>query len=138
MGPPRGRALASLARACAHLAERYPDAVRATSFQAHTRLRSHPIRGSKARAFERTGLAVRPAGTRDTTRLSSWARGWKVNMNPSIHKRQKERERQDHQRAKAELRRQRRESKSPKAPDAPGEDPDIAGIVPGPQAPVEE
>jgi hypothetical protein len=59
-------------------------------------------------------------------------------MNPSIHKRQKERDRQEHQRAKAELRRQRREGKTSKAPTAPGEDPDIAGIVPGPQPPVEE
>jgi hypothetical protein len=59
-------------------------------------------------------------------------------MNPSINKRQKERDRQDRQRAKAELRKQRREAKGSKALPAPGEDPDIAGIVPGPQPPAEE
>ncbi|HXN31697.1 MAG TPA: hypothetical protein VN894_07550 [Polyangiaceae bacterium] len=59
-------------------------------------------------------------------------------MNPSINKRQKERERQEHQRAKAELRKQRRDEKISKDPSAPGEDPDIAGIVPGPQAPADE
>jgi hypothetical protein len=59
-------------------------------------------------------------------------------MNPSINKRQKERDRQERQRAKAELRKQRREAKTSKGPAAPGEDPDIAGIVPGPQPPAEE
>jgi hypothetical protein len=59
-------------------------------------------------------------------------------MNPSINKRQKERDRQERQRAKAELRKQRRDAKNSKIPTAPGEDPDIAGIVPGPQPPVEE
>jgi hypothetical protein len=58
-------------------------------------------------------------------------------MNPSISKRQKERERQEHQRAKAERRKQRREEKTPKVGGS-GEDPDIAGIIPGPQAPIEE
>jgi hypothetical protein len=59
-------------------------------------------------------------------------------MNPSINKRQKERERQEHQRAKAEKRRQRQEANKSRPPGAPGEDPDIAGIVPGPQPPPEE
>ena len=59
-------------------------------------------------------------------------------MNPSINKRQKERDRQERQRAKAELRKQRREAKNSKAPTDAGEDPDIAGIVPGPQPPAEE
>jgi hypothetical protein len=54
-------------------------------------------------------------------------------MNPSINKRQKERDRQEHQRAKAERRKQRRDGKPDKPTNAPGEDPDIAGIVPGPQ-----
>jgi hypothetical protein len=58
-------------------------------------------------------------------------------MNPSISKRQKERERQEHQRAKAERRKQRREEKTPRVSGS-GEDPDIAGIVPGPQAPIED
>jgi hypothetical protein len=59
-------------------------------------------------------------------------------MNPSINKRQKERERQERQRAKAELRKQRREAKNSKTPALPGEDPDIAGIVPGPQPPADD
>jgi hypothetical protein len=53
--------------------------------------------------------------------------------NPSIQKRQKERERQERQRAKAEKRKQRKEDKASRGPTADGVDPDIAGIVPGPQ-----
>ncbi len=60
-------------------------------------------------------------------------------MNPSINKRQKERDRQERQRAKAERRKERRDARNSKTPaTAPGEDPDIAGIVPGPQPPAEE
>jgi hypothetical protein len=59
-------------------------------------------------------------------------------MNPSINKRQKERERQEHQRNKAEKRKQRQEASKTRPAVAPGEDPDIAGIVPGPQPPAEE
>jgi hypothetical protein len=59
-------------------------------------------------------------------------------MNPSINKRQKERERQEHQRNKAEKRKQRQEASKTRPAAAPGEDPDIAGIVPGPQPPAEE
>lgn len=58
--------------------------------------------------------------------------------NPSIQKRQKERDRQEHQRVKAEKRKQRREERGTRTPTAAGEDPDIAGIVPGPQPPAEE
>jgi hypothetical protein len=58
--------------------------------------------------------------------------------NPSIQKRQKERDRQEYQRAKAEKRKQRREDRGERPAGAPGEDPDIAGIVPGPQPPAEE
>jgi hypothetical protein len=58
--------------------------------------------------------------------------------NPSVQKRQKERERQERQRAKDEKRKQRRSDRNARS-DAPGgEDPDIAGIVPGPQPPPEE
>ena len=57
--------------------------------------------------------------------------------NPSIQKRQKERDRQEHQRVKAEKRKQRREERPARTP-GNGEDPDIAGIVPGPQPPAEE
>jgi hypothetical protein len=54
-------------------------------------------------------------------------------MNPSVQKRQKERERQERQRAKAEQRKQRREDKAKLPTNDSGEDPDIAGIIPGPQ-----
>ena len=59
-------------------------------------------------------------------------------MNPSLNKRQKERERQERQKAKAEKKKARREEKATRAPGAEGEDPDIAGIVPGPQPPLED
>ncbi len=59
-------------------------------------------------------------------------------MNPSVNKRQKERDRQEHQRNKAAKRAQRKEEKASRPEGAPGEDPDIAGIVPGPQPPAEE
>jgi hypothetical protein len=55
--------------------------------------------------------------------------------NPSVNKRLKERQRQDRQREKAERKRQRRDEKATRPDVAPGEDPDIAGIVPGPQPP---
>jgi hypothetical protein len=54
-------------------------------------------------------------------------------VNPSINKRQKERQRQEHQKEKAERKKARRDEKDARGPTAPGEDPDIAGIVPGPQ-----
>jgi hypothetical protein len=51
---------------------------------------------------------------------------------PSQQKRNKERARQEKQKMKAE---KRQEAKAQRAntPRVPGEDPDIAGIVPGPQ-----
>ncbi len=58
-------------------------------------------------------------------------------MNPSVNKRQKERQRADRQREKAEKKKLRREQRNTNVPAVPGEDPDIAGIVPGPQ-PVQE
>jgi hypothetical protein len=51
-------------------------------------------------------------------------------------KRDREKARKEHQRAKAERRIKRREEKIA-TERVPGEDPDIAGIVPGPQ-PVED
>ena len=55
--------------------------------------------------------------------------------NPSVTKRQKEKNRQDKQREKEAKRRQ----KPDRPTRAPGEeDPDIAGIVPGPQPIPEE
>jgi hypothetical protein len=59
-------------------------------------------------------------------------------MNPSVNKRQKERQRQDRQKEKAERKRQRQDEKQNRAPVADGVDPDIAGIVPGPQPLIEE
>lgn len=58
--------------------------------------------------------------------------------NPSINKRQKERQRQERQRDKAAKREERKRDKA-NQPNAttPGEDPDIAGIIPGPQPPQE-
>jgi hypothetical protein len=83
---------------------------------------------------------VSPHGRRIRARNASLTDGQKLEgrMNPSINKRQKERDRQERQRAKAEIRKQRREEKNSKPPTADGEDPDIAGIVPGPQPPAEE
>ena len=55
---------------------------------------------------------------------------------PSQQKRHKERARQEKQKMKAE---RRLEAKGrPRTAAAPGEDPDIAGIVPGPQPPRED
>jgi hypothetical protein len=55
----------------------------------------------------------------------------------SANKRLKEKARQDRQRDKAQQREQRKIEKDNRPVAAPGEDPDIAGIIPGPQ-PVEE
>jgi hypothetical protein len=58
--------------------------------------------------------------------------------NTTFQKRQKERARQDRQREKDAKRKERRDEKAaPRAAGEPGVDPDIAGIVPGPQ-PVNE
>jgi hypothetical protein len=51
-------------------------------------------------------------------------------------KRQKERARQEKQREKNASRVERRKNKGPQDPSSPAEDPDIAGIVPGPQPPA--
>ena len=58
--------------------------------------------------------------------------------NPSVNKRQKERNRQDKQREKEAKRQQRRAEKAQKPATADDVDPDIAGIVPGPQPPPED
>lgn len=59
--------------------------------------------------------------------------------NPSINKRQKEKNRQDKQREKMLRKQQRSKLERPRT-DASGTpiDPDIAGIVPGPQPPLED
>jgi hypothetical protein len=59
-------------------------------------------------------------------------------MNPSTNKRQREREQKERQREKAAKKKLRREEKTTRGPTAGGEDPDIAGIVPGPQPLPEE
>jgi hypothetical protein len=60
-------------------------------------------------------------------------------MQPRSNKRQKELARQDRQREKEARREERKKQKSDKQPLEEGaEDPDIAGIVPGPQPLVEE
>ncbi|TKC98045.1 hypothetical protein [Polyangium fumosum] len=51
-------------------------------------------------------------------------------------KRQKERARQEKQREKSANKLERRKEKDTRGDQTPGEDPDIAGIVPGPQPPV--
>lgn len=53
--------------------------------------------------------------------------------NTTFQKRQKERARLDKQREKSEKMRLRREQPSARANCEPGVDPDIAGIIPGPQ-----
>ena len=53
-------------------------------------------------------------------------------------KRQKEMARQQHQRDKDAKKAERQRDKDAKPPRQPGdEDPDIAGIIPGPQPPLE-
>ena len=56
---------------------------------------------------------------------------------PSMNKRRKELERRQWQEQKAARRAQRAEE-ARNRPSAPGEDSDIAGIVPGPQPPLED
>jgi hypothetical protein len=56
---------------------------------------------------------------------------------PSAEKRRKERARQDRKREKAQRREERR-ARQAERPDNTEDDPDIAGIVPGPQPPVED
>jgi len=57
---------------------------------------------------------------------------------PSVTKRQKEAARRDKQQRKAERKAERDSQKSDRPEGDSGEDPDIAGIVPGPQPLPEE
>jgi hypothetical protein len=57
---------------------------------------------------------------------------------PGALKRIKELKRQERNQEKAVEREKRRKEKTTRPKGASGEDPDIAGIVPGPQAPPEE
>ena len=58
--------------------------------------------------------------------------------NPRANKRQKEQQRQERQREKADKRQQRRVDRSQREPSPDGVDPQIAGIVPGPQPPEQD
>jgi hypothetical protein len=55
---------------------------------------------------------------------------------PGSTKRQKERARREKQVEKSARRAERRREDKPRPDAAPGEDPDLVGIVPGPQAPA--
>ena len=55
-----------------------------------------------------------------------------------MNKRRRELERQQWQQVKAKKRAERSEQQRDRPETAPGEDPDIAGIVPGPQPPLED
>lgn len=55
--------------------------------------------------------------------------------NPSVNKRQKEKNRQDKQREKEAKRQQRKGDRGSSNANPSGVDPDIAGIIPGPQPP---
>lgn len=57
---------------------------------------------------------------------------------PSMNKRRKEQERRQYQEQKAARRAQRANEANNRPEVAEGEDPDIAGIVPGPQPPRED
>ena len=61
-------------------------------------------------------------------------------FNPGATKRQKEAARREKQQKKNEKKEQRKREKEQGGdrPLAPGEDPDIAGIIPGPQPRIEE
>jgi hypothetical protein len=58
--------------------------------------------------------------------------------NPGSLKRQKELARQQRQREKREDRASRKDQAKDRPQTSPGEDPDIAGIIPGPQPKIEE
>jgi hypothetical protein len=75
-------------------------------------------------------FAVSPVGARRNT---SSEVGLGNNRGASITKRERERNRQQRQKDKAEKRVQRKAEKQERPAHEPGVDPDIAGIVPGPQ-----
>ena len=59
-------------------------------------------------------------------------------MPTSFGKRQREKNRQEKRREKEVRRLQRKEERANRPPTEGDEDPDIAGIVPGPQPPLED
>ncbi len=58
-------------------------------------------------------------------------------MADTFLKRKKEQDRQKKKREKAALLSERKEEKARRRPPIPGEDPDIEGITPGPQPPLD-
>ena len=58
-------------------------------------------------------------------------------MADTFLKRKKEQDRQRKKKDKEAMRLERKEEKAKREPLAPGEDPDIAGIKPGPQPPLD-
>ncbi len=58
-------------------------------------------------------------------------------MADTFLKRKKEQDRQKKKREKAALLLERKEEKARRKPLDPGDDPDIAGITPGPQPPID-
>jgi hypothetical protein len=75
-------------------------------------------------------FAVSPVGARGNAASEV---GLGTNRGASITKRERERARQQRQKDKAEKRVQRKAEKQERPAREPGVDPDIAGIVPGPQ-----
>ncbi|NMB75535.1 MAG: hypothetical protein GYA21_10455 [Myxococcales bacterium] len=57
---------------------------------------------------------------------------------PTISKRQKEKAREEKRKQKEQRRLQRKEERASRPRGMTGEDPDIAGIVPGPQPPPDD
>jgi hypothetical protein len=57
---------------------------------------------------------------------------------PTITKRQKERAREEKQQAKAEKRAQRKAERVERPSDGVIDDPDLAGMTPGPQPPLDD
>ena len=62
-----------------------------------------------------------------------FAEVWLQKSRPTQNKRARERARQERQQMKAARRSEARARRAQMSPDRTGEDPDIAGIVPGPQ-----
>ena len=60
------------------------------------------------------------------------------NQRPAFTKRQRERDKLQKKEDKAERRAQRRAEREARSSGHAGEDPDIAGIIPGPQAQTED
>jgi hypothetical protein len=61
-----------------------------------------------------------------------------ISRRPSIDKRNREQAKKEKAKEKAARRAQRAQERSQRETSADGDDPDIAGIVPGPQPPLED